>query len=317
MASGAAAGALIAGIFGTISAIAVADSQKRASNSANQANKEMTDSVNETNKAIADENLEFQRENLAWQQQVQQTVWDREDTSYQRTASDMRAAGISPLAMQGTNDSGPVVQTSPLQDLFQAQQGFQHVLPQLTTLESLAGVLDTITQVGQRQAEAKFLNEQASAQHAQNVFNDSTEIWRMLGSYSENRSKLYQMLSERDDYDYQNLFGLTSSMTPSERAWTLASYGMGGVPSRKEKLFDNPAGGPGAFPYSVDGANVSQRNYGQPFALGFGATQLGKELLQSATDILGDVLNFKKPYPGKSDNMFDFDYPYPPYGYRR
>lgn len=104
-------------------AIAEATNQTNADIAAatNDTNKAISDSVNETNKAIADQNLGFQRENLEYQKALQQQIFDREDTSYQRTAQDMAAAGLNPLTMNGTNSSGDVVSTTPLNNEYQAQ----------------------------------------------------------------------------------------------------------------------------------------------------------------------------------------------------
>lgn len=113
--------------------LAIADATNKAnaeiSAGVNDTNKAIADSVNHTNKAIADQNLGFQRENLDYQKALQQQIFEREDTAYQRTAQDMAAAGLNPLTMNGTNASGDVVSTTPLNNEFQAQgyqaQGYQ------------------------------------------------------------------------------------------------------------------------------------------------------------------------------------------------
>ena len=56
----------------------------------------------ETNK----QNYGMFKENLDYQKALNQQIMEREDTSYQRTVADMRAAGLSPLTMTGTNGSG-------------------------------------------------------------------------------------------------------------------------------------------------------------------------------------------------------------------
>ena len=61
---------------------------------------------------IARDNLQFQRENLEYQKTLQQQLFEREDTAYQRTVNDMRSAGLSPLSMSGTNGAGSVVSTN-------------------------------------------------------------------------------------------------------------------------------------------------------------------------------------------------------------
>lgn len=100
----------------------------------NQTNKEIQDSINASNEAltretnsqnlqiaqetnnlnrdIANENLQFQKDKLDYDKALQQQIFDREDTSYQRTVDDMRKAGLSPLTMNSTNGSGSVVTTT-------------------------------------------------------------------------------------------------------------------------------------------------------------------------------------------------------------
>lgn len=89
---------------------------------ANYFNREIARETNETNERIAMENLGFQRDLQEYQKSLQQQQWEREDTSYQRTAQDMLAAGLNPLDMQSTNGAGEVVSISPLENTFQAQQ---------------------------------------------------------------------------------------------------------------------------------------------------------------------------------------------------
>lgn len=107
----------------TNKAIADATNQTNADIAAatNETNKAISDSVNETNKAIADQNLGFQRENLEYQKALQQQIFEREDTAYQRTVQDMAAAGLNPLTMNGTNASGDVVSTEAMHNDYQAQ----------------------------------------------------------------------------------------------------------------------------------------------------------------------------------------------------
>lgn len=77
--------------------------------------------TNDVNKEIADQNLQFQRENFEYQKALQQKIFDREDSAYQRTVADMRQAGLSPLMMNGTNGAGEAIQTQPLHNDFQMQ----------------------------------------------------------------------------------------------------------------------------------------------------------------------------------------------------
>lgn len=115
-------GAGIAAAAGLASTFGNTLSGMRNTDKTNQANKDIASETNEVNKAIADQNLAFQRENLDYQKSLQQQLFEREDTSYQRTVSDMRAAGLSPLSMQNTNGAGEVVSTQALNNGYQAQQ---------------------------------------------------------------------------------------------------------------------------------------------------------------------------------------------------
>lgn len=114
----------------------------------NSTNLAQTQITNDTNKAIADQNLAFQRENLDYQKQLQQKIFDREDTAYQRTASDMASAGLNPLAMSSTNGAGEAIQTDPLHNDFQREtphfqgagigQALGPMLSMLTSVQDMA-----------------------------------------------------------------------------------------------------------------------------------------------------------------------------------
>lgn len=90
----------------------------------NQANIDIANSTNAINKQIADENLTYQRELQEYNKALQEKLFEREDTSYQRTARDMIAAGLNPLSMSALNGSGSVVSQSALNNGFQAQMPY-------------------------------------------------------------------------------------------------------------------------------------------------------------------------------------------------
>lgn len=90
----------------------------------NQANKDIAHETNEynykiaqetnaLNKEIAQGNLQFQKEQQKYEQALQQKIFEREDSSYQRTVADMTKAGLNPLTMNGTNNSGQAVARTP------------------------------------------------------------------------------------------------------------------------------------------------------------------------------------------------------------
>lgn len=70
------------------------------------------DNANKVNREIAEKNYQLQARELEYQRALQQEIFNREDTAYQRTVSDMRKAGMSPLAMSGTDNAGEAISTT-------------------------------------------------------------------------------------------------------------------------------------------------------------------------------------------------------------
>lgn len=119
--------------------------------------------TNIINKDIADQNLQFQRENLDYQKALQERIFDREDTSYQRTVNDMRQAGLNPLAMNGTNGAGEAIATEPLHNDYQMQD-----VGTGTVISDLIGMMNSMQnyQIGVsygKEQEAKARSAEAQA----------------------------------------------------------------------------------------------------------------------------------------------------------
>lgn len=73
------------------------------------------------NKHIADQNLNFQRENLAYQKELQQQIFQREDNAVQRRADDLQKAGLSKTLAAGSGaGAGSIVSTSAPQNQFKS-----------------------------------------------------------------------------------------------------------------------------------------------------------------------------------------------------
>lgn len=115
-------------------------------NKTNEQNLKIARETNQINKEIADQNFALQQDWNEYQKALQQQIFEREDTSYQRTAQDMLAAGLNPLSMQGTNGAGQVVSTSAPQNNFQAQQSAPMQQAALA-LDSASTIISGITSI--------------------------------------------------------------------------------------------------------------------------------------------------------------------------
>ncbi len=128
------------------------DSNRRT----NEANLEATRLTNQTNKEIADQNLAFQKEKYNYEQQLQERLFAREDTSYQRTVSDMKSAGLSPLTLGGLNKAGTNVLTTTPQNSYQAQTPQFQAYDPSSSFNALGNTLSSVTQHYQQ----SLLNEE-------------------------------------------------------------------------------------------------------------------------------------------------------------
>ncbi len=138
--------ALLGDILGAAANIGGAIFGYNSNKETNEANLEATRLTNQTNKEIADQNLAFQKQKYNYEQQLQERLFGREDTSYQRTVSDMKAAGLSPLMMSGLNQAGSnVLNTTPHND-YQAQAPQFQAYDPSASFNALGNTLSSVTQ---------------------------------------------------------------------------------------------------------------------------------------------------------------------------
>lgn len=95
---------------------------ERSIKNTNETNLQIARETNEQNYDVAMQNLGFQKDMQEYNKALQQQIFEREDTSYQRTAQDMLAAGLNPLSMQGTNGAGEAIAMDSLNNNYNAQQ---------------------------------------------------------------------------------------------------------------------------------------------------------------------------------------------------
>lgn len=131
-------------LIGTaIGGVAAAIGSYAAAKYSSDRNSSDTAGTNAVNKEIAEKNLALQQERFDYDKALQQQIFEREDSAYQRTVNDMRAAGLSPLSMQNTDGAGEIISSTTPQDGFQAQAPAPMQAPDMS---SLAGMFDGLAQ---------------------------------------------------------------------------------------------------------------------------------------------------------------------------
>lgn len=200
--------------------------------------------TNATNAAISQQNLAFQRENLDYQKALQQQIFQREDSSYQRTVNDMRQAGISPLAMNGTNGAGEAIATTALnndyKDSSYMKQFPNHVESALNTYSQLIGLKQNQAVAD---AQIRKLNAEADSQVIENRFSNLDFANRLAKSIMQKHNyaadyvgktranELARLQATMQGYlnadaklknDYNKYFNLNSDMTDKERSGAIA-----------------------------------------------------------------------------------------------
>lgn len=155
------------------------------------------------NKETADDNLDFQKDvfaqnqknwetNFDYQKALQERIFDREDTSYQRTVNDMRQAGLNPLAMNGTNGSGEAIATSPLQQEAPQSQKISN------TAKIMGDLIGTMNGIQNYQVGISYGKEQeAKAQQAQTqAFIDQLTAFDKIKSSSIDRKTKEELFKD-------------------------------------------------------------------------------------------------------------------------
>lgn len=197
--------------------------------------------TNVANYTIAKNNLDFQRENLEYQKALQQKIFDREDSAYQRTANDMRQAGLSPLIMNGTNGAGEAIQTSPLHNDFQMQdKGFGDILSQGSQ------IANAISKMRTDQANIDYINAQTIGQQTQNEFLPFSLGLGVIGQILSNNSVKQSIKNQTADYSLKFLQALNLAYTneglklrnADAKRWDsyASQFGISSNMSEKERL---------------------------------------------------------------------------------
>lgn len=179
--------------------------------------------TNVVNKQIADQNLAFQQENLDYQKALQQQIFQREDSAYQRTAADMRAAGISPLMMNGTNGAGEAIQTEAPQNGYQhSDKGFGDILSYGSQ------IANSIANYKSQAANVDFVQAQTEAQKISNNFTPFSLGLGIVGQILQNQSLSKSIKQQTADYGLTMLKTLEQSYKNSDlKRWNTFAKGFG------------------------------------------------------------------------------------------
>lgn len=119
-----------------------------------------TIATNKSNEKIASQNLDFQKENLEYQKDLQQQIFEREDTAYQRKVNDLIAAGINPAvaAIGSGSAAGSVVSTQALHNDMRYQAPQFNLGSAIDTLKSLKQIASIEEQINVAKQQADYLS---------------------------------------------------------------------------------------------------------------------------------------------------------------
>lgn len=175
--------------------------------------------TNIKNEEIANQNLDFQKENFEYQKAIQEEMFQREDTAYERTVADMRNAGLNPLSMQGANSAGEVIPTTPLHNDFQMQG-----TGAIEVFQGLAGLMGQAQGLGMGNLMAQGQKAKNLAQDIQNIKDMATTANYINTSNLDYQMKEFLKNDLQRQNDYNEFFNLNPQMTDKERQSKIMMY---------------------------------------------------------------------------------------------
>lgn len=193
---------------------------------------------------ISNKNLNIQKEQYDYEKQLQQQVFEREDTAYQRAVNDARSAGLSAISVNSGSSAGEVVSTSAPQQQDTSQVGFANGMNMLNMLNSVISNLGNLkiqsnlasSQIAKENAETVKTLEEANNARLSNPITRKILNQNLTSLMNKNELNSFAMPFYKDYLEWEHLdkkniqlyndwYGLNSSMQPVERLMAMGFNG--------------------------------------------------------------------------------------------
>lgn len=298
--------------------------------------------TNDVNREIAEKNLEyqkewnaeqmkFQRENFDYQKALQERIFAREDSSYQRTVNDMRAAGLSPLTMNGTNGAGEALQTSPIgEGLSAPQMNYQHTdMGNLNAISSVLGAVQnfrsanaSIDNIVADTESKQFANDVAPLSFAVQLAGEilgnksiSADIRNKTADYGlkllDSSAKALDNKFNEETFDFRkNLLSTQSSMASRANSRDKSAFDFDQFFGINDSMSDQER--EVAMLSTLTGFPViDKKGYTTAYKNALTTAKLGSNFLNVASDI-GDVISKFLKFGGSDSKKKDVTFSRPP-----
>lgn len=172
---------------------------------------------------IANQNFELQKQNLEYQKDLQQQIFEREDNAVQRRAADLEAAGLSKtLAAGSAAGAGQAISTSAPQMSESQAKALQNFKTDLNVASEVMGLITQSAEMKQAKASADV------ASHNAKLITDSpftshdssslASLWRLMNSAGIDVNEFAQSLGGAINglsHPFQELIESMSGLTDS------------------------------------------------------------------------------------------------------
>lgn len=191
------------------------------------------------NYKIAQENLDFQKENLAYQKALQQTIFQREDNAVQRRAADLEKAGLSKTLAAGSSaGAGQAISTQAPRNDYQSALQLPDVINIVSQIEALK--------------QQKYALEYAQDHglplgSSPNMFTEVADAMYKIADKFGGKDKAVQKVSDSiknitdstknawNDLGFEYLF--QADLSPFEKIKAVSNASVGNDPSKKDSYF--------------------------------------------------------------------------------